>query len=43
MTYAVSIDVRVPAAVYQALHAQHLERTGGPGRRAAGPPRTPHR
>jgi hypothetical protein len=32
MTYAVSIDVHVPAAVYQALHAQHLEhleRTGG--------------
>ena len=29
MTYAVSIDVHVPAAVYQALHAQHLERTEG--------------
>ena len=31
MTYAVSIDVHAPAAVYQALHAQHrdLERTGG--------------
>ncbi len=24
-----SIDVHIPAAVYQALHAQHLERTGG--------------
>jgi hypothetical protein len=29
MTYAVSIDVHAPAAVYQALHAQLLERTGG--------------
>jgi hypothetical protein len=29
MTCAVSIDVHVPAAVYQALHAQVLERTGG--------------
>ena len=29
MTYAVSIDVHVPAAVYQALHAQLLQRTGG--------------
>jgi hypothetical protein len=29
MTYAVSIDVHAPAAVYQALHAQLLERTEG--------------
>jgi hypothetical protein len=29
MTCAVSIDVHVPGAVYQALHAQLLERTGG--------------
>jgi hypothetical protein len=29
MTYAVTIDVHVPAAAYQALHAQLLERTGG--------------
>jgi hypothetical protein len=27
MTYAVSIDVYVPAAVYRALHVQHLKRT----------------
>ena len=29
MTYAVTIDVHAPAAVYQGLHAQLLERTGG--------------
>ena len=29
MTYAVSIDVHAPAAAYQALHAQLLDRTGG--------------
>ena len=29
MTYAVTIDVHVPAAAYQALHAQLLQRTGG--------------
>ena len=29
MTYAVTIDVHAPAAVYQALHAQLLQRTGG--------------
>ena len=29
MPYAVTIDVHAPAAVYQALHAQLLQRTGG--------------
>jgi hypothetical protein len=29
VTYAVTIDVHAPAAVYQALHAQLLQRTGG--------------
>ena len=29
MTYAVTIDVHAPAAAYQAMHAQLLERTGG--------------
>ncbi len=29
MTYAVTIDVHAPAVVYQGLHAQLLERTGG--------------
>ncbi len=29
VTYAVTIDVHAPAAAYQALHAQLLERTGG--------------
>ena len=29
MTYAVTIDVHAPAAAYQALHAQLLERTAG--------------
>ena len=29
VTYAVTIDVRAPAAAYQALHAQLLQRTGG--------------
>jgi hypothetical protein len=31
MTSAVNIDVQVPAAFYQALRAQHLQRTGGQG------------
>jgi hypothetical protein len=29
VTYAVSIDVHAPAAAYQALHAQLLQRTAG--------------
>ena len=29
MTYAVTIDVHAPAAAYQALHAQLLQRTAG--------------
>jgi len=29
VTYAVTIDVHVPAAAYHHLHAQLLERTGG--------------
>jgi hypothetical protein len=29
VTYAVTIDVHAPAAAYQALHAQLLDRTGG--------------
>lgn len=29
MTYAVTIDVHAPVAVYQGLHTQLLERTGG--------------
>jgi hypothetical protein len=29
VTYAVTIDVHAPAAAYQALHAQLLQRTGG--------------
>ena len=33
MTYAVTIDVHAPAAACQALHAQHLEPTGGQGDR----------
>jgi len=43
MTCAVTIDVHAPAAACQALHAQHLEPTGGQGRQTAGPPRTTHR
>jgi hypothetical protein len=29
VTYAVTIDVHAPAAAYQALHAQLLQRTAG--------------